>query len=144
MGLQGAILFGVLMLRLFSKNENVNTLCITILLFDLAVILFVLLSGLKISIEDASAPNEVQKPVSEVNRKAMPKQTEPTKKSSTPKQINNKVPTPSTQQKVEKSEPKPVQEEKPQPTTQTDMSNKSVEEMTEADWEALFKMDDEE
>ena len=142
MGLQGAILFGVLMLRLFSKNENVNTLCITILLFDLAVILFILLSGLKISIEDANAPTETQKPVSEVNRRAMPKQSEPVKKNSAPKQINNKVPMPSTQQKVEK--PQPVQEEKPQPAPQTDMSNKSVEEMTEADWEALFKMDDEE
>lgn len=146
MGLQGAIIFGVIMLKLFSSNENVEKLCVVILLFDLLVIVFLLLAGLHVSIEDADG-NDIkeQKPVTEVNRHATVKsEQKPTqKKSGTSKVIGNKVPTPVQKQQVQQPEPTkdvPVQSS---PTPKPDMSNKTVEEMSESDWEALFKMDEE-
>lgn len=142
--LQFSILFGTFMLRVFSQNESVNSLCTFIILFDLLVIAIVSLSGLHICIEEVDS----QKEVATVERK--PKQStseekpKSKRKTSEPKEIKNKVPSPNAQPQPQ---PKSIQEPAPTPmpvpnVTPAPANTKKVEDMTEADWEELFKMED--
>lgn len=137
--MEGAILIGILMLRIFSTKPEVAKLCTVLLLVDVIGVMFALLIGCHISIEEPDAKQEPEKMDTEVTRRvsATPKQnkTETTSKQTT---IKNKVPLPNGQPQPQ---PQPAQPQQAQTQPQEDKKVKSVTEMTEADWDELFKME---
>lgn len=150
-GMVASIIFGAIMIRLFSHNSNAGKLVFVVLLFGIVVALLSLLGGIHVEVTDGNGESKSATDVpTEVRREAkpQPRQATPSRKSSGT--INNKVGVPTTQQQVEPptQQPKPEPKTEPQPAAsesapqpEKNFANKSIDEMTDEDWDALFKMD---
>lgn len=145
MSLQLGFLIGILALSLFAQSDAVRKLCVVALLLDVIICLFVIINGATMSIDDAekSDTGDVVKESMDVTIDRDKKSSVSDKTTSTRKsnEIRNKVPVPNPQQPAESSnvtqQSTPVKEESAKEKT----TMKPVEEMTEQDWEELFKME---
>lgn len=145
MSLQLGFLIGILALSLFAQSDAVRKLCVVALLLDVIICLFVIINGATMSIDDAekSDTGNVVKESMDVTIDRNKKSSVSDKPTSTRKsnEIRNKVPVPNPQPPAESSnvtqQSTPVKEE----SAKEQSTMKPVEEMTEQDWEELFKME---
>lgn len=139
---QLAILIGLLATRLFANNEAVIRMCTIFLLIDLVVLLYLLLHGASIETSGTSGNEETPKETMDVkvSHEAKPKEEKP-KSRSKKSEIHNKVPVPNPSPTAVQ---KPVPEVKPELSVEEKISQspniKSLGDMTEEDWEAVFNM----
>lgn len=142
---QIGLLIGLFLVRIIARNVVVQKMCFIFFLIDMFVIIFMLISGASISIEDAgeSKNAKVEKSSLDVSVDHTHKEESPAPgkaKAKSKGEIHNKVPIPN---------PQPVKTEStatPQPVEPVSKSNtpvKNFADMTEEDWDKIFNMEDE-
>ena len=164
--IEGCIIFGLVMLSIFSSNPGTDRLCLVIGIFNALVLLFLFLTSLHVSVEDEGSINSEPQGKMEttVDRRATAKSEDkskekkpkaPGKKSNGPRPISNKVPVPTqsgvkqettqhASEHTERKEPEQVASESKDvaaPKVEAPVVQKTLEEMTPEDWEELFKME---
>ena len=135
--IEGAILIGTFFLKLFSDNPAVDRLCVIILLFNALALVVSVLIGMKVTVEDETVSMKGTMDTT-VEKRAVVNEKAPVPKSSGTREIRNKVPVPN------KPKSEPVMEDAKVETSSAESESASVktlDQMTEQDWEALFKMD---
>lgn len=133
---QLAILIGLLVVKLFARDNSVSKLCAIILILDLISILFIAMQGASIDVESEENSNN-----SESN---LDVKVEHSNKGNTSKTVNkpnksnnvirNKVPVPVKDGSNNSDNAKPKQE------TIKRSNVRELKDMTEDDWKELFDM----
>lgn len=162
---QIAILLGLVLIRVFARNDAVVRMCTVLLIIDILVILFTFLFGLKATTsEEGDKKPEKETMDIEVNSDKEKKEdkTEKIKKTkyvvTSKGEIKNKVaiPNPSASRHgrqmgiVNKPQPKPVETKEeevkilePEMTVESPVSASPTSiKMEECDWDSLFSMED--
>lgn len=156
-GLHTGVFIGLIALMIITREMPIHKLCVTFFVIELLVLLVLLFRGFNMYVEDNSAEPAKEKEKKaeapkkesldvEVDRTKKPEKSETKNKTKKEEVINNKVPIPEAA-----ISPKPTPEEKAEPAhaaeAPADDRDKVIDdltakfcnqEMTEADWDALF------
>lgn len=146
LSIQLALFIGLAATWLFATQETVKSLCLVFFIIDVLVNLYVLISTS--TFESTDSENNEKKDVIETKVETSTKKETSTEKKKEPKErkgsntINNKVPVPNPPKQKENKEEENVTKSVPQSNTSVPDARvpKGVAEMTDADWDAVWKI----
>lgn len=138
---QVAILIGLLLVRLFARQDTVKSFCLVAFLGDLLVVAYILFKDAKVSIEDGhiDTADKEQLDITVEHTKSMKNKGVAPKKEAV---IHNKVGTPNPTPVTPAPEPVPAVEPVAQKPDVHESTIKNLDDLSAEDWENLFSGDD--